>query len=78
MIKFRTLSTICAAFALGALAMPAAQAQFPGDPVQPGPAPGAPVSTLRTPLFRDIPARLHSFLQLKEHRSIGDGATRQG
>ena len=79
MIKFRTLSTICAAFALGALAMPAAQAQFPGDPVQPGPAPGAPVSTLRTPLIQGHPSA-PAFIPPAEGAppAIGDGATPAG
>ncbi|MBI1271037.1 hypothetical protein GC174_11455 [bacterium] len=77
MIKSRILTTICAAFALGALAMPRAEAQpFPGDPVQPGPAPGAPVETLRTPLIQGHPSA-PAFIPPAEGAppAIGDGAT---
>ena len=57
MLKSRILPTIFALAAVGAVAAPSALAQpFPNDPIQPGPVPGAPVSTLRTPLIDGQPS----------------------
>ena len=77
MLKSRILNTLIAAFAFGALTAQTAQAQpFPNDPVQPGPAPGAPVNTLRTPLIQGHPSA-PAFVPPAEGQppAIGDGAT---
>ena len=77
MLKSRILSTLFAAVAVGALAAPHASAQpFPGDPVQPGPAPVSPVETLRTPLIQGHPSA-PPFIPPEEGQppAIGDGST---
>lgn len=79
MLKSTLLSTIFAIAAVGAIA-PAALAQpFPGDPVQPGPAPGAPVETLRTPLI-DGALSSPPFVPPIEGQppAVGDGSTPAG
>ncbi|MCA9803819.1 MAG: hypothetical protein KC777_17735 [Cyanobacteria bacterium HKST-UBA02] len=77
MLKSKILFTLLTAATAGALGVPAAMAQpFPGDPVQPGPAPGAPVSTLRTPLISGQPSSA-PFVPPAEGQppAIGDGST---
>ncbi|MBK9143588.1 MAG: hypothetical protein IPM23_13885 [Candidatus Melainabacteria bacterium] len=77
MLKSKILFTLLTAATAGALGAPAAMAQpFPGDPVQPGPAPGAPVETLRTPLITGQPSA-PPFVPPPEGQppAIGDGST---
>ncbi|MBX9666573.1 MAG: hypothetical protein K2X93_03095 [Candidatus Obscuribacterales bacterium] len=77
MIKSTILSTILAAATLSIMVTPAAQAQpWPGTPVQPGPAPVAPVETLRTPLIDGAPSA-PPFVPPPEGQppAFGDGAT---
>jgi len=54
----------------------AAFAQFPGNPVQPGPAPFSPVSTLRTPLINGQPSGAPFMCPPQgQPPAIGDGPT---
>lgn len=54
----------------------AAMAQWPGDPIQPGPAPLSPVSTLRTPLIHGQPSGAPFMCPPKgQPPAIGDGPT---
>lgn len=78
MFKSKILSTVIAAATVSIVATPA-MAQFPGNPVQPGPAPGSPVNTLRTPLLDGAPSA-PPFVPPAEGQppAVGDGPTPMG
>ncbi|MBX3075992.1 hypothetical protein KF728_15880 [Candidatus Obscuribacterales bacterium] len=80
MRKSKILSTLFAAAALSVSISAAANAQpFPGNPVQPGAMPGAPVETIRTPLLDGAPSSA-PFVPPPEGQppAMGDGPTPAG
>lgn len=76
MRKSTILSTLIAVAATCSMASIANAQPFPGNPVQPGPAPGAPVETIRTPLLDGAPSAA-PFQPAPEGQppAIGDGPT---
>lgn len=76
MRKSTILSTLIAAVAFGSLAQTANAQPWPGSPPQPGGMPGAPISTLHTPLLDGAPSSA-PFIPPPEGQppAIGDGST---